>query len=701
MTNRTDGAVHRQFQTLFNLGAFRDLTDGQLLERFSTGHGEVAELAFAALVERHGAMVMRVCHAGLGDVNDAHDAFQATFLILLRKAESLWVRDSLGPWLHQVALRTSRRARSMAAKRRSREEQAARAESVDRREEQDADLEPLLHEEIHRLPERYRVPIVLCDLEGQSCEQVARLLGRPVGTVKSWRARGRERLRERLLRRGLAPSAAIGLVIAADAARGAVPESLAARMASGTFSTAVQTLMKGVLMTMIFGKIRHIMTAVLALGIVTAGLGSIARVAADDPKGKAGPPRNAEVRAAVAPAGESGERWELSLREALLTSLQNSEIIQGVKPDPTKPPGEGYAITRIKGDRELQTFRAEMMAHLRSVEQLYWSLAGERMTLEADRKAVELTEAALTRAEAEFKAGRAKEADVKDAKQQLSQRQFIYLNKSYEIKAGELRLRNIIGISLVDNRRIIPVTEPTAKHFSPDWSQCLHAMKENQPDNVQQQARLDELDQGDDAKTRSRQRHEALISQVRDRTTQTLSRFFHEIEADYNQFKTAANVRAARESRLSHLREAFEEGRCDGTTLNGYLDAISTHAEAVAAEAQAQSAYNISIVALEEAKGTLLDHYGFTIADAATSKPAATSRRDDATRLAQHESPIASNASVDRPEGAGTSLTPADASDLNGKAVNFRFTVGLGPRPLEIRGFFTVTPANAATPSTR
>ncbi len=113
MAIRTNGAVLRQLQTLFDLGSIGDLTDGQLLERFTTSGGESAELAFAALVERHGPMVLRVCRSSLQDPNDAQDAFQATFLVLVRKARSLWVQDSLGPWLHRVARRVAARARAI------------------------------------------------------------------------------------------------------------------------------------------------------------------------------------------------------------------------------------------------------------------------------------------------------------------------------------------------------------------------------------------------------------------------------------------------------------------------------------------------------------------------------------------------------------------------------------------------------------
>src|SRR5689334_13916168 len=105
-----------QLRTLLNGVAIQELTDGQLDERLATDRSEAHEIAFAVLVERHRPMVLRVCRGLLADPHDTQDAFQATFLVLVRKARSLWVRDSLGPWLHQVAYRTASCARSAAAR---------------------------------------------------------------------------------------------------------------------------------------------------------------------------------------------------------------------------------------------------------------------------------------------------------------------------------------------------------------------------------------------------------------------------------------------------------------------------------------------------------------------------------------------------------------------------------------------------------
>jgi HlyD family secretion protein len=152
-------------RTLFNVGAIGALSDGQLLERFATGHGEPRELAFAALVERHGPFVLRVCRSVLLDGDAAEDASQATFLALARKAGSLWAQDSLAPWLYQAAYRAAVHDRSAKIRRRSHEHAGAalRPESVapPQRGKND-ELAKIIHEEIDRLPGRFRVAVVLC-----------------------------------------------------------------------------------------------------------------------------------------------------------------------------------------------------------------------------------------------------------------------------------------------------------------------------------------------------------------------------------------------------------------------------------------------------------------------------------------------------------------------------------------------------------
>ena len=186
--------------TLFGEGTATGLSDEQLIERFVLQRDEAAELAFAALVERHGPMVLGVCRSALRDRHDAEDAFQATFLVFARRAASLRVPDKVGPWLYGVARRTCRkfRARRLRLERTIRQ-MAGPAEptgacepdqDVQRREEAE-----MLHEEISRLPDRYRVPIVLCYLEGLTQAEAAHRLGVPIGTLGVRLMRARERLR--------------------------------------------------------------------------------------------------------------------------------------------------------------------------------------------------------------------------------------------------------------------------------------------------------------------------------------------------------------------------------------------------------------------------------------------------------------------------------------------------------------------------
>jgi RNA polymerase sigma factor (sigma-70 family) len=196
----------RELQTLFEFGRIGDCTDDQLLDQFRRGAGPAAEMAFATLVQRHGPMVLRVCRSTLNDEHDAQDAFQATFLVLVNGAGAVRDRSSIASWLYGVALRVASRARVRVAKRRA-HERAAAALSVESRPEAGAGPLPdrcVLHEEIRRLPEKYRSIILLCYFDGLTQEQAAQQLGWPAGTVRGRLFRAREILRSRLSRRGLA-----------------------------------------------------------------------------------------------------------------------------------------------------------------------------------------------------------------------------------------------------------------------------------------------------------------------------------------------------------------------------------------------------------------------------------------------------------------------------------------------------------------
>jgi RNA polymerase sigma factor (sigma-70 family) len=285
MVRGGQGAALRQVGVLFDLGTTGGMTDAQLLDAFRSRVGDRAEPSFRALVERHGPMVLRTCRSILHDHQAVEDSFQATFLVLVRRARSLWVRDSLGPWLYQVAVRVAGSARADQQRRRRHEQRKAERTETSVFDRTCDDIGPVIHEELAMLPEKFRAAVVLCCLEGLSQQQAAGQLGWPLGTLQSRLARGRERLRARLLRRGLAPSVGfLAGVMSADGAKAAIPVSLAnatirsavqsatgnSAVAGSTLTTAT-LLTRGVLKTMFWHKLRIALGAALALTLTTAG----------------------------------------------------------------------------------------------------------------------------------------------------------------------------------------------------------------------------------------------------------------------------------------------------------------------------------------------------------------------------------------------------------------------------------------------
>jgi RNA polymerase sigma factor (sigma-70 family) len=198
------------------------MTDGDLLERFVNGRDETA---FESLVRRHGSMVLSLCRRALGDDHEAEDAFQATFLVLVRNARTIRKRESLASWLYGVAQRVARRAQARARQRSLVLHGEATVATGPDSDHDRFELKPIVHDEVGRLPEKYRAPIILCYFEGQSHEEAARQLEWPVGTVKGRLSRARGILQSRLMRRGVALS--LGLVaLLENEASGAIPDSL-------------------------------------------------------------------------------------------------------------------------------------------------------------------------------------------------------------------------------------------------------------------------------------------------------------------------------------------------------------------------------------------------------------------------------------------------------------------------------------------
>jgi outer membrane protein TolC len=368
-------------------------------------------------------------------------------------------------------------------------------------------------------------------------------------------------------------------------------------------------------------------------------------------------------------------------------------------------------IARLNADAAVWRFKAEIMAHVRSVEQQYWNLAQSHVQLWSADRAVALAQGILDRERVELVVGKGTIADVAEAEQRLEQFNLDLVTRTSDVITTERQLRNILGLPPADNRRIIPVTPPAEARLEPDWDISLAQMLNFQPDIVQQQilVRVAELQlliarnqllpqlslnalyqfnglgqQLDSAEavmtgatlkalnpviahlqtisglnsppgtfsnfvtwqvgftfqaplgmraplanTRSAQyvllRARAYLQQIVHQTTHSLARFFLEIDANYKQFKTASRLREAAATRLEAQRAYYEEGKIP---IDRFLDAVSQYATAVATEAQYKTTYNISIVALEEAKGTLLAYDNISVAEGPHPRKAYIQARD-------------------------------------------------------------------------
>ena len=274
MIQGKSSTVGRQLEALWTSGSLTGISDAQLLSRFAAARDAASESAFRELVHRHGSMVMGVCRQILRHPHDADDAFQATFLVLVRKADSIRVAESLAPWLYAVAYRTAQRARAVASRYRP-----VPADTLENSAETfptdpcHFDLRPLLHEELNRLPDKYRVPIVLCHLEGKTHQEAAQLLDWPLGTVSGRLSRGRELLRSRLTRRGIevSPTALVSNWLAGTPT-GVAPSFIEATaggaigLTGPAISASVQTLAQGVQKTMLLSKL-----SLTAVGFVLVG----------------------------------------------------------------------------------------------------------------------------------------------------------------------------------------------------------------------------------------------------------------------------------------------------------------------------------------------------------------------------------------------------------------------------------------------
>lgn len=312
MTQRLEPYSPTPFNRLMQAGTMTSSSDAELLDRFACHRDEAA---FEALLNRHGPMVLWTCRRILHDTHNAEDAFQATFLVLARKAGSLWVKDTLATWLYRIAVRIAVAARTSTKLRQTHERQAAllRTAESNAHAPPDPDLLAYLCEEIDRLPARYRQPIILCHLQEMTHESAARMLQCPIGTVHGRLSRARSMLRKRLARRGLSTltavtacrllegrslAASIPLVLGHATTRAASGLAASRVIPTGLISASVAEMTTRTLRTWSLNAVWKFGLPAL-LTVLTLGTGLVAVVGSNEGKGN---PVRQEQRSAPAQA---------------------------------------------------------------------------------------------------------------------------------------------------------------------------------------------------------------------------------------------------------------------------------------------------------------------------------------------------------------------------------------------------------------
>jgi RNA polymerase sigma factor (sigma-70 family) len=315
-----------------------EASDQELVEAFAATRDEGA---FGALVRRHGGMVLNLCRRALGNEQDAEDAFQATFLVLAKKARSLHARGLVASWLYGVAHRTALKARTARARRSAHEADVLPAAARDPVQELTVqEAATIIDEELKNLPDKYRAPLVLCCLEGLARDEAARQLGWSVALVKSRLEEARERLRQRLSHRGLPLSAGLlSLGLLGTTAQAGVPPALASATvqaagpvaggaATAIVSARVISLCEGVMRTMFWTKFRNVTAVVLVAGALVASASGVVLASRSADKVEVPPaPSIAPARRAPQPAPKVKQISLAKLRPESLKRWGQAEIV--------------------------------------------------------------------------------------------------------------------------------------------------------------------------------------------------------------------------------------------------------------------------------------------------------------------------------------------------------------------------------------
>ncbi len=343
------------------------LPDGELLERYVADR---CEIAFEALVRRHGPMVLGVCRRLLTSPSDAEDAFQATFLVLVRKAPSVLPREKVANWLYGVAYRAAQKARATTVRRRAREKQVRTLPELPSVADGFwQDVIPLLDQELSRLPEKYRLPLVLCELEGRSRTEAAKQLNWPEGTVAGRLARGRALLARKLARHGVPMSGGVltavlaqnelsaGVPVTLVAATGKIAAAVASGQAvAGVVSDKVTRLSTGVLQAMSRGKLKAAISGILVATLTLGLTGMLSH------GGRSEPPTQPDGLASAAepPATDKVKVVGDNPDRAADAAAKELQTLQGV-----------WRVVGIETDRK--------KASPKDVEGMRWTFKGTRL----------------------------------------------------------------------------------------------------------------------------------------------------------------------------------------------------------------------------------------------------------------------------------------------------------------------------------
>jgi RNA polymerase sigma factor (sigma-70 family) len=364
------GRTLKQIRRWAGLRAADTLSDQDLLKRYVASKDESA---FATLVKRHGPMVWGLCRQMLRHAQDAEDAFQAVFLVLVRKAATIRKQESVGGWLYSVAFRVAKRLRASSARRRAREQPLANGVAAAVEDLSWRDVQVVLNEELNRLADKYRAPLLLCCLQGKTRDEAAQQLGWSLGTLRGLLDRGRALLRARLLRRGVTLSTTLLAVGVADLSQAtAAPASLVSSTvqaassaaqsaaAAGLVSAQVTALTQGVIQAMFLTKVKSVAIGLVCLALVGSGIGFVSYSA------------SATETAASAQAGQDDQHQA--------TRQAKEEL------DPLKLKKE---IERLR--RELAETRKELKSAQKLIRELQYqaNIARAQALREADRQAVE------------------------------------------------------------------------------------------------------------------------------------------------------------------------------------------------------------------------------------------------------------------------------------------------------------------------